>query len=83
MKSFVRLENKMSRDWKKFDDDELFAIWKGYCRTEFPDYSDPLRRCSVIDKPIRLTPLEIIRLVDELIDRLEIKKNLKENKNEC
>jgi hypothetical protein len=67
-------EKKM-REWKKFSNDEIWTIWKGYCRTEFPGFEDPLSQCVVKDKPIRLTPLEIIRLVEELMDRLEIKEN--------
>ena len=64
----------MSRDWNKFENDELFAVWKGYLRTEFPNYDNPLGQCRVVDKPIRLTPNEIMRLVEELMDRLEIKE---------
>lgn len=63
----------MSRDWKKFTNDEIFSVWKGYCKTEFPNYDDPLLICPIISKPMRLTPMEIIKLVEELIDRLEIK----------
>ena len=63
----------MSREWKKFTDDELGAIWRGYLQTEFRGY-DPLRMSSApsIDN-MRLTPMEIIRLVEELFVRLEIK----------
>lgn len=69
------------RDWKKFDDDEICAIWKGYCRTEFENH-DPLRLSPVVDKPIRLTPLEIIRLVENLFDRLGLdEKSKSRNKN--
>ena len=57
-----------SRDWKKFENDEIMTIWKGYVAQEF-GRQDPL--CM----PIRLTPLEIIQLVDELMDRLDIKEN--------
>ena len=64
------------RDWKKFTNDEIWTIWKGYCRTEFPSYGDPLSQCMVRDKPIRITCVEMIRLVDELMDRLEIKDGI-------
>lgn len=61
------------RDWKKFDNDEIAVIWKGYLQTEFGNY-DILRQSIApnIDN-LRLTPMEIIRLVEELIKRLEIK----------
>lgn len=61
------------RDWKKFTNDELWTIWKGYLATEFPGYGDPLNMKPIQFKAIRLTPMEIIKIVDELMDRLEIK----------
>ncbi len=69
------------RDWKKFSNDEIFAVWKGYLQTEFPSYCDPLKLCGVIPKSIRITAMEMIRLVEEMMDRLEIKDKM-ENKNE-
>lgn len=63
------------RDWKRFNNDEIYAIWKEYERYEFQGY-DPLNHSPVRSKTIRLTPMEIIRLVDELIDRLEIKEKV-------
>jgi hypothetical protein len=60
------------RDWKKFSNDEIFAVWKEYLITEF-GCNDPLRMCTIKSKPMRLTPMEIHRLVEELMDRLEIK----------
>lgn len=71
----------MSREWEKFETDELLAIWRGYQQTEFRNF-DVLRQ-SIAEsvKEMRLTPMEIIRLVDELFKRLEIKENKKE-KNE-
>jgi len=65
----------MAREWNKFSNDELFAIWKSYLKTEYPTYGDPLGVCRVVPKPMRLTPLEIIQLVEDLMDRLEIKEN--------
>ena len=63
----------MVREWKKFSDDELGAIWRGYLQTEFRNH-DPLRMsCAPSIDNMRLTPMEIIRLVEELLIRLEIK----------
>lgn len=63
----------MDREWEKFDNDELSAIWRGYLQTEFKSY-DPLRlSCAPSIKNMRLTPMEIIRLVEELLVRLEAK----------
>jgi hypothetical protein len=70
----IQRKNNM-REWKKFTNDELWTIWKGYQKTEFPSYGDPLHQHMLIDKPIRITCIEMIRLVDELMDRLEIKEN--------
>ena len=60
----------MSRDWEKFEDDEIAAIWRGYLQSEFKGY-DPLR-ISIVEgvDNFRLTPMEIIRLVEELMKRL-------------
>lgn len=67
------------RDWKKFDNDEIMTIWKGYLAMEFGERCyDPLNQKCKYDKPIRLTSIEIIKLVDELMERLDVK----ENKNE-
>lgn len=64
----------MSRNWKNMPYDEMFAIWKEYLRFEGLSSCDPLRLDNIQSKPMRLTPLEIIRLVEELIDRLEVKE---------
>lgn len=63
----------MCRDWEKFSLDELASIWRGYQQTEFQNYD--VLRMSIVPaiKNMRLTPMEIIRLVDELFKRLEIK----------
>lgn len=63
------------RDWKKFENDEIMTIWKGYLAWEFPGYGDPLHMRLNLDKPIRLTPMEIVKLVDELMTRLDVKEN--------
>lgn len=63
-----------SREWKKFENDEIMTIWKGYVAQEFGAYN-PLGNRYYVEKPIRLTPMEIISLVEELMDRLDIKEN--------
>lgn len=65
---------RQNRDWKKFENDELMTIWKGYIAHEFGG-RDPLSLRIYEDKLIRLTPMEIIQLVDELMRRLDIKEN--------
>jgi hypothetical protein len=63
----------MTRSWDKFENDEIAAIWRGYLQSEFRGY-DVLRQSIApgIDN-FRLTPMEIIRLVQELMRRLDIK----------
>jgi len=63
------------RDWKKFTNDEIMTIWKGYICQEF-GRGDPLNLNYYHPKPIRLTPMEIIKLVEELMDRLDVKENV-------
>ena len=62
------------RDWKKFENDEIMTIWKGYLSQEFGS-QDFLNIQRVHPKPIRLTMMEIVKLVDELMYRLDIKEN--------
>ncbi len=69
------------REWKKFENDEIMTIWKGYLAQEF-GRGDPLCLTYYHPKPIRLTPIEIIKLVDELMDRLDIKENPESKKKE-
>jgi hypothetical protein len=59
---------------KKFENDEFMTIWKGYMAQEFGN-SDPCRLHLHHEKPIRLTCIEIIKLVEELMRRLDIKEN--------
>lgn len=63
-----------SRNWEKFENDEIMTIWKGFIAQEF-GANDPLRQRLHLEKPIRLTPMEIIKLVEELMKRLDIKEN--------
>lgn len=64
----------MNRDWKDLQNDEIYAIWKEYLITDRLGGYDPLNAHTIKSKPMRLTPMEIIRLVEELIDRLEAKE---------
>lgn len=68
------------RDWKKFENDEIMTIWKGYLSQEFGT-NNLLGQRIVHPKPIRLTPMEIVKLVDELMYRLDIKENGREVAN--
>lgn len=65
----------MSRDWSKFENDEIQGIWYSYCKTEFPAFDDPLSHNRSFKKTVRLTPVEIIKLVEELLRRLDSKDN--------
>ncbi len=62
----------MSREWEKFENDELFALWRCYKACEFPEQSY-IASSHFVGKKLRLSPMEIIKLVDELIKRLEVK----------
>lgn len=73
--------NNKGRDWKKFENDEIMTIWKGFIAQEFGNL-DPLRQRRNYEKPIRLTPMEIICLVQELMRRLDIKENGPNNEEE-
>ncbi len=72
----------MTREWEKFTNDEISCIWKGFLQTEFKGYD--VLRMSIVPgiTEMRLTPMEIIRLVDELIKRLDIQCLEKEKGNE-
>jgi hypothetical protein len=61
------------REWKNLNNDEIYAIWKEYLRTDRLRNYDVLCLDPIKSKPMRLTPVEIILLVDELMDRLEVK----------
>lgn len=65
------------RKWKDLKNDEIYSIWDAYKRTEdYLCYGDGLRLQPQPIKPMRITPMEMVRLVDELIERLEIKDPL-------
>ncbi len=65
----------MTREWTKFGNDEIYAIWHSYLRTEFRGM-DPLHNEPTFKQAIRLTPMEIIKLVEELLNRLEAKESI-------
>lgn len=74
--------NKNLRDWKKFENDEIMTIWKGYLVQEFGNYDNPLGMRQRRQKPIRLTSIEVICLVEELMNRLDVKENGKIDKHQ-
>ena len=61
------------RNWEKLENDEIYGIWHSYLKTEFN--GDPLRLERPFKQACRLTPMEIIKLVEELLIRLEAKDN--------
>ena len=64
------------RNWKEMKSDEIYSIWSAYVRSESFN-SDPLRvNYYEKDKIMRLTGMEIHKLVEELLDRLEIKEKI-------
>jgi hypothetical protein len=77
LQKIVRVRKELimrNRDWKKFENDEIMTIWAGYKAQEFGT-NDPCRLRLYHDRPIRLTPMEIVMLVDNLMERLDIKEN--------
>lgn len=66
--------NFNDRKWKDMENDEIFSIWSAFLRSEGLGYCDPLRLDHIPQRPMRLSPIEIIKLVNELLDRLEIKE---------
>lgn len=62
------------RNWKEMKSDEIFAIWSAYVKTECSYESIHFNNST--EKTMRLTPHEIHKLVEELMNRLEIKENL-------
>jgi hypothetical protein len=62
------------RKWSQLHNDEIFAIWKEYLRTEGFNTYNVLMIDNIVSKPMRLTMIEVLKLVDELLDRLEAKE---------
>jgi len=71
------------RDFKKMETDEMYALWLGYLKTDWSSY-DPLNLRSHIPHkiPIRLTPIEITKLVEEIFERLLRKEGYEVQENE-
>lgn len=61
------------RKWKELPNDEIFAIWSEYLRSEGLTQNDPLNLDPIRRRPMRITPMELIKLVEELLSRLEDK----------
>lgn len=58
------------RDFEKMSTDEMYALWQGYLQTDWNGY-DPLHQRMQYPKiAIRMTPLEIIKMADEIFVRL-------------
>lgn len=71
-------ENKgliQTRNWGDLQNDEIYAIWNQYLKFEGFSNGDPLCLDRIKSRPMRLTLIEIVRLVDELLKRLEIREN--------
>jgi hypothetical protein len=63
------------RKWENMQNDEIYSIWKGYCMSSCR--GDPLCQ-SDHPKPMRLTYVEVHALVEELLNRLDIKQKNEE-----
>lgn len=63
------------RKWCDLQNDEIYAIWNAYLRSEGLTHYEPLRLDCIVNRPMRITPMEMIKLVDELLNRLEIKES--------
>lgn len=50
-------------------------MWKGYLAMEFPAHDNPLylRHDHFVSGVLRLTPMEIVKLVEELMKKIGIK----------
>jgi hypothetical protein len=66
---------KNFRKWSEMENDEIFAIWRQFLKSEGLQNYDPLGLDNIPSRPMRITPMEMIKLVDELCNRLEIKEN--------
>lgn len=62
------------RRWKELENDEIYSIWQNYLRSEGLAYNDTLFLDNIPKRPMRLSPMEIIKLVEELLSRLEVKE---------
>lgn len=63
--------------------DEMYSLWQGYMQTDWGNY-DPLRQCMQHSKiHIRLTPVEIIKLTEEIFERLLVKEGYELKRMSC
>lgn len=56
------------RQWDKFSNNEIASIWNGFINYEENSF---LRASQEPIKPLRITFLEIVHLVGELLKRLK------------
>ncbi len=70
------MKSMNGRKWDELQNDEIYSIWQNYLRAEGLAYCDPLRCDPIPSRPMRISPIEMIKLVDELLDRLEAKGDL-------
>ena len=71
-----------NRNWKQFQNDEIYAIWTAYLTSEGLAGFDPLNKDYNTNRPMRLSPIEIILLVEELLYRLEAKEIKEDDERE-
>lgn len=66
--------NTDNRRWEEMGNDEIYAIWAQYIRTSY--YVGSEVNFTYSGKKVRLTSRELHELIDELLNRLEIKENI-------
>lgn len=64
------------RNWTDFDINQISAVWNEHLRIEGIGY--PVRLDCIRPKSLRLTPMDIVNLVGELIARLNNQEELNE-----
>jgi hypothetical protein len=65
------------RKWSEMTTDEIYSIWVAYLKTDFAS-GDPLNIDILRMKiPIRITAVEMVKMVEVLFDRLIDKEKLK------
>ena len=70
------------RYWNKMSVEEMYALWNCYLMTDW-NVDDPLGFKNYKMKiPVRLTPTEIHKLVEDLFDRLIEKEGLQKNEGD-
>lgn len=61
---------KKTRNWQEMELDEIAAIWQQYLYSDFGGYDVLRQSCIQRKRDIKLSPMDIHRLVDDLLDRL-------------